>query len=280
MLINIQCLVQICKKLKIDFRFIDKNQNLVQINLGNHQYYFANWTTPYNKESEAYIFQDKEFTYQLLKDKVRMPRTLGFLDPNIEEKRKEYLTAASYEQIVEEIQKNFGLPVVIKKNKGAGGSGVFKCSNKDECLSAVKYIFDKTSKDYDYVVLGQEFIPIVKEYRVIVFKNEIVIAYLKDIERATFVGNLSPLHWEGSKAVLVEDITSLDSFYIFLKAVFSELPIGYAGFDLAEDSIGKLWLLEINSKPSYDYYVRDNGTDKLLLLYEKMLEDLREEKFV
>ena len=278
MLVNIQCLVQVCKKLKINFRFVDNNHNVVQISIGNNRYYFANWTTPYNKESDAYIFQDKEFTYQLLKDKVRLPRTLGFLDPDIEEKRKEYLNVPTYEKIVEEIQKNFGLPVVIKKNKGAGGLGVFKCTSKDECLFAIKHVFDKTSKDYDYVVLGQEYIPIVKEYRVVVFKNEIVFAYLKDVEGATFVGNLSPLHWEGSRAVLVEDTISLESFNVFLKPVFSELPIGYAGFDLAEDSAGKLWLLEINSKPSYDYYVRDNRADKLLLLYEKMLESLREEK--
>ncbi len=280
MLINIQCLVQVCKRLNIDFRFIDNNHNVIQISTGNNLYYFANWTTPYNKESEAYIFQDKEFTYQLLKDKIRMPRTLGFLDPDIEEKRKEYLTASSCEKIVDEIQKNFGLPVIIKKNKGAGGLGVFKCNNKDECLIAVKHVFDKTSKDYDYVVLGQEYIPVVKEYRVVVFKCDIIFSYLKSVENARFAGNLSPLHWEGSKAVLVEDTTSLESFNVFLKPVFSELPIGYAGFDIAEDSTGKLWLLEINSKPAFDFYVRDNGTDKLLLLYEKMLEDLREEKLI
>ncbi|MFM6350053.1 MAG: alpha-L-glutamate ligase, partial [Dolichospermum sp.] len=94
-----------------------------------------------------------------------MPRTLSFISPYCDEKYLEYLEFSSIDKIIAEIERNFVLPVIIKRNRGSGGNNVFKCTDLLEVCNALEHIFNVNSKNYDYVALVQEPIHIVKEYR-------------------------------------------------------------------------------------------------------------------
>ncbi len=78
MLNNIKLLLEACQKLSINYEILHRHQNLVRIKLNQNYYYFVNYSTPFNSKSVTEIFKDKEYTYELLKNTVKIPKTIGF----------------------------------------------------------------------------------------------------------------------------------------------------------------------------------------------------------
>lgn len=272
---NTASLVEACKNLGIPFSFYDDNHNLIGVAL-DREYFFANASTPFNDESVSKISKDKEFTYRVLRGIIEMPKTLGFLDPHCDPEYASYVKYPSHKDIVNEIEKNFSYPVIVKKNSGAQGNYVFKCKDRAEATCAVKTIFTKKARSYDYVALAQECLHIAHEYRVVVFQNEIVLVYEKDFSKATITDNISPLHQTNSKAVLIQDKNILEELSAFIAPLSHKIHLGFVGLDIIVDKHGALWLLEINTKLGFRYFVKDNGTAPLVNIYEKMLLFLRE----
>jgi glutathione synthase/RimK-type ligase-like ATP-grasp enzyme len=229
---------------------------------------------PFNSASIAQIFKDKEYTYQLLNGKINTPRTIGFFSPHCQEKYKKYLTFPDIESILLEVHKNFALPMILKKNRGAGGNNVFLCETTEQVKEALEIIFNIDSKDYDYVALAQEYIEIAREYRAVFCKEKLVLLYEKDKSQAKFAGNLSPLHWEGAKAKHIINPNLMSEIEDFVKPVFAEMAINYAGFDIALDKKGQYWLIEINSTPNYDIFMRDNDRQIVVTMFKGILESL------
>ena len=274
MLINIEILLAACQELNIPYEILHPSQNLIRLKHGGEEYYFSNYRTPFNSESIAQIFKDKEYTYQLLNGKINTPRTLGFVSPQCEEKYKKYLSFPDIESIVLEANKKFAFPVILKKNCGSGGNNVFLCETREQIKEALEIIFNVNSKDYDDVVIAQEYIEIAHEYRAVFCKEKLVLLYDKDKSQAKFAGNLSPLHWEGAKAKHIINPTLMSEIEDFVKPVFAEIAINYAGFDIALDKNGAYWLIEINSSPHYDIFVRDNDRQIVVTMFKGVLETL------
>ncbi|NEP13961.1 MAG: alpha-L-glutamate ligase, partial [Symploca sp. SIO2C1] len=132
MLTNIRVLIAACQELNIDFEFLHPNHNFVQIKINDNSYFFLNYATPFNSEVDASIFKDKGLTYQLLKDTVSIPYTVSFLSPFCKEKYRKYLEYQNIDSIVEEINRKFTLPVIIKMNFGSQGKNVFLCKNIEQ----------------------------------------------------------------------------------------------------------------------------------------------------
>ena len=274
MLTNIEILLAACEEFNIPYEILHPSQNLIRLKQGGEEYYFVNYMTPFNSASLAEIFKDKEYTYQLLNGKINTPRTLGFVSPHCEEKYKKYLTFPDIESIVLEVSKNFAFPVILKRNRGAGGNNVFLCKTREQIKAALEIIFNVNSKDYDYVALAQEYIEIAQEYRAVFCKEKLVLLYEKDKSQAKFAGNLSPLHWEGAKAKHIINPYLMSEIEDFVKPVFAEIAINYAGFDIALDKNGAYWLIEINSSPNYDIFVRDNDRQIVVTMFKNILESL------
>lgn len=272
---KIELFIKACQKLDIPYETFHYSQSLMRIKLDKY-YYFVNNRTPFNSEAINELFKDKEYTYLLLKDKINMPRCLGFLSPFCSEEYTQYLVYENLTKITEEVRKNFALPVIVKKNRGFGGNNVFLAKTIEDIRGAFSEIFDVNSKNVDYVALAQEYIDIIHEYRVIVYQNEILLVYEKDKSRATFTGNLSPLHWEGAIALHITDETLIREIQDFIEPIFSEMKINYAGFDIARDGDGKLWLIEINGTPNYNIFIRDNGEDIIVRMFETILSRFRD----
>ncbi|AVH70752.1 ATP-grasp domain-containing protein [Nostoc sp. 'Lobaria pulmonaria (5183) cyanobiont'] len=273
MLNNISLLLKACKNLNISYEILHPSENLIKIKLNSKQHYFCNYSTPLLNQAVAHLIKDKEYTYHVLNKKVNLPRTVGFLSPFCDSQYKIYLKFPTIPDIVLEIKENFETPVIIKRNSGAGGHNVFLCDNLNEIETALKEIFTINNK-YDYVALAQEFIHIKSEYRAVFLNKELVLLYEKDITDAKFVGNLSPLHWDGAKAKYINDPQILSEITNFAQPVFQELDIDYGGFDIVLDRDNQYWLIEINSHPNFSLFIRDNGEEPILRIFEKMLISL------
>ena len=273
MLDNVSLLLQACKNLNISYEVFQPAENLIKIQLNNKQHYFCNYSTPLINQAVAKIVKDKEYTYHILKQKVKLPRTVGFLSPFCDIQYKIYLKFPSIQDIVLEIKEKFETPVIVKRNSGSGGHNVFLCQNTDEIENALKEIFNINQK-YDYVAIAQEFIHIKSEYRAVFLNKELVLLYEKDISNAEFAGNLSPLHWNGAKAKYINDPQILSEVANFAKPIFEELDLDYGGLDIVLDRDNQYWLIEINSHPNYSIFTRDNGNEHVLKIFEKMLISL------
>ena len=274
MLTNISLLLEACGELNIPYEILHPSQNLIRIRYGGEDYFFVNYMTAFDSGSLAQIFKDKEYTYQLLKDQINTPKTLSFVSPHCEEKYKKYLIFPDIESIVLEVNKNFAFPVIIKRNRGSGGNNVFLCKSREQIQEALEIIFNVNSKDYDYVALAQDYIEIAREYRAVFCKEKLVLLYEKDKSQADFAGNLSPLHWEGATAKHITNSRIISEIEDFVKPVFAEIAIDYAGFDIALDTKGAYWLIEINSSPNYDIFVRDNDRQIVVTMFKGILESL------
>jgi len=274
MLTNIKVLIAACQDLNIDFEFLHPTRNFVKVIIKNKPYFFVNYSTPFNTQSNARVFLDKGHSYHLFKEKINTPKTVSFLSPFGEEKYKEYLVHRNIDAIVAEINNIFAIPVIIKSNHGSMGNNVFFCQDREQIELSIKQIFNVNSKDYDYVALAQEYINIANEYRAIIFNGELLLLYEKSKANAKFVGNLSPLHWEGAKAVQITERQLVSEIEEFIQPIFQEMPLIYAGADIAIDKNGKFWLIELNSSPNYSIFTRDNEERILIEMFKKMLRTL------
>ena len=274
MLTNISLVLEACRELNIPYEILHPSQNLIRIRYGGEDYFFVNYMTAFDSGSLAQIFKDKEYTYQLLKHQINTPKTLSFVSPHCEDKYQKYLSCPDIESIVLEVNKNFAFPVIIKRNRGSGGNNVFLCESGEQIKAALEIIFNVNSKDYDYVALAQEYIEIEHEYRAVFCKEKLVLLYEKDKSQAEFAGNLSPLHWEGAKAQHITNSRVIAEIEDFVRPVFAEMAIDYAGFDIALDTKGVYWLIEINSSPNYDIFVRDNDRQIVVTMFKGILESL------
>lgn len=269
-------LLEACQNLNVDYEIVHPNQNLVKIKIDDREYYFTNYSTPLTPQSIAEIFKDKQYFYQIFHGVINMPQTISFVSPYCDQKYQEYLQFSTIEQIITEIEKKLSFPVIVKRNRGSGGNNVFRCFDRQQIQNALEIIFNVNSKNYDYVVLAQKSINIVKEYRCVCLDQQQVLLYDKDFSQAEFTGNLSPLHWQGAIAKQVCDrkiITALDEF---IRPIFEKMPdIAYVGLDIAVDDQGVFWLIEANSHPNFDIFLRDNGKTALVEMFEKIVQYLK-----
>jgi len=268
---NIASLIQACRELGCRYAVRHDTQNLVVV---ENKFFFANWSTPFITHSLGRIMQDKDYTYNLLHDVVRMPLTISYLSPGIDEVYRKYLKYGNVREIVSDIERRLSYPLVLKRNAGSQGSHVFLCEKQKEAAAALAHIFNERDREWDYVALAQQYVRPKAEYRAIFFDGGLAFAYRKDVSKAGFTGNLSPLHWEGARAVLLDDARFLDRIEKFIQPAFSALPAAFCGADIIQDEENSLWLIELNGSPCFDVFVRDNGNAKIVELYRRILAGL------
>lgn len=268
---NIHCLIKACQSLNVNYQILHPSENLVLV---DNRHIFTNWATPLLSHAESRLFTDKEYTQAIFSDVIQIPRTKAYLTPNIDPTLTSQHLFQSCDEIISDFGNEFTYPLIIKRNAGTHGEGVFLVNNKNEAKLAIAEIFDEHNKNWDFVVLIQDYIKAKKEFRVVTLDGKIEVAYLKDISNAKFSGNLSPLHWQGSKAVLINSQEVLSELQKFIDPIFTKLPIQFCGIDIIQDENDKLWMIEINGSPGFDYFCRDNGYEKIISLYRKILNKL------
>lgn len=269
-----RCVRRAAEELAVLYTVHDLYGNLISIDT-QKKIYFANYSTPFNSDSIHRICKDKEFTAKLVGEVIQTPRTHSFFDPFPKaEENKCYIKEKSYEEIAERILSEFSLPVIVKMNSGRQGANVFLAHTSEEVLSSIKEIFNHTSQHYDYIALAQEYVERAQEFRVVVFKGEIVLVYEKDFSGATFSGNLSPLHYENAVAHHVNDPVLIQALTKFIQPLQQVVGVEFAGLDVILNTKGEMYLVEINSQPGFGIYIRDNGEEEIVSLYKKLIQSL------
>lgn len=266
-----QALIQACKQLGISYSIIHRDQILIRVDL-EPPLFFVHHKKAFDREDIVTLCKDKDLFYTLMEGKINIPAWKSFLDPFCNEKFRHYAECSSFSEIVQQVLSRFSLPVIMKKNKGAMGTNVFLCNTSSDISNAVNQVFDHRARSYDYIIIAQEYIKIEHEYRVVAYKRKIVLVYEKDISNAEFTGNLSPLHWEGATARLVEDQKMTDRLEKFIQPVFDVLPIKFVGLDVGLTLEDRLFLIEANNSPGFHIFVRDNGIEKLVEMTREILE--------
>lgn len=274
---NMHSLVKACENLGVSYKQMDEMGNFLVININNQDLYFNNVRVPLSTESVAMICTNKIYTYWLLENELPMPKTKSYLDPNSEDEAVR--NAASFKKqkhIVEDILKNFQFPLIVKMNAGLQGRHVYKCDTKRKVAKAVKAIFKKRQANYDSSLLAQDFIEIEHEYRVILMEGEMLLNYEKVSLNKN--RNLSPLHNDDGKAILIKD----EEINNQIRNIVSQSPrlkdLEWIGLDIASDKNGNWWILELNTRPGFSYYIRDNGDEEIVKVYEKLLTRIKNGK--
>ncbi len=271
--LHIACLIKACNNLGISYKSLHKSGNVIQVN-NLPGAIFANHSVPFNSSVVSLICKDKDYTAQLLQDSINMPRHFSYLDPATKQIYNEYKEFINLEAIKQHIIQNFKFPLILKRNRGSVGSNVFKCQTEDQILNYLELIFQKNSIAYDYVAIAQDYVDPAIEYRVIIFDKQVQFIYQKDNSKSKFVGNVSPLHFDNARAVLLEDSDLINKVEKFIAPIYSKLDLQYCGLDIIQDHHENLWLIELNSTPGFNIFMRDNGQAQIVRLFEKMLSKL------
>ena len=263
---NIECLIAACDRLNLTHRFVDANQHFLLV---DEQHFFEKNRTPFNTEAMAAICKDKEHHYRLLHNQLSMPDTMGFLDPNTDPKYHKYLDYHSVDAIVAAIETRFGFPVVVKQNKGALGINVFCCETSQQIRQAITTIFNKHSKDYDYVALAQQFVKTQQELRIVYFDGEPQLSYQRFFADTTFGAR----YWETDQG---QAINIADSHLVqrcseaFAPAI--NLPgLRFVALDIILDENNDLYLIELNSGPKFTHFTQANGDEMVIDMYSRIL---------
>lgn len=260
---QIFALTQACEQLKLDYRFIDNEQNVMQIGMPWGYEYFQLGRTPFNSEVVWGLLRDKKHSYDLFSQAVAMPKTLAFLDPRVPEEYRKYSQHSSTSTMVETAISELGLPVIVKPNAGALGAEVHLCQSAEEVQIALERIFNQDSCHYDYVALAQTFIPNQVEYRLICSFKEPVLLYQRGQQ-----SGFNAQYWHrGEKALPIQDETLISRLFQFVKPVYDQLDIGFVGFDIIQSDDNQLYLIELNSSPKFNNFIKDNEATPVINMY-------------
>ncbi|NCN51055.1 MAG: hypothetical protein GW762_01530 [Candidatus Pacebacteria bacterium] len=268
-------LSQVLDALKIPYSLVDADESVIAFKPPGTTTvrYVINTIMGVNSESDTRLCSDKAYTYDLIKDVVAMPETRRYLDPD--GRYPDYHAFESQAEIIADIRQTFReMPLIIKKNRGSMGNGVYLCQNWEEVTAAVAATFRKDFAGYDYLCIAQTALSIQTEWRVIMYKGKLQFMYEKDIQAAQFTGNLSPLHWENSTAKIETDVALQAEIQAFLDPFFTVWQLPYGGFDVVRDTNGKLWQIEVNSHPAFSIFLRDNDPEPLRQLFRTLVKDM------
>lgn len=212
---------------------------------------FIRAATPFNSESISNLCRDKDAIHTILAGKVPMPRTKSFLDPL--GRYPELVLHKTIPAILTAIS-DFLYPRIIKMNSGEQGRNVFIARDESESRAALERIFEKSARNYDYMALVQEYIEPKRELRAAIAGGRFVFAYDRDSK-------------ELINDELEEKLESLS------KTVLEHIDLSWGALDFIEDGVGDIYLLEANTKPSFEGFVGKEKTDNLKILYKIALKD-------
>lgn len=264
---QIAALSQACRELKLDFSFIDIEKNVMRVAMPWGFEYFQIGRTPFNSEVIWGLLRDKKHSYDLFKHDVRMPETLAFLDPAVPEEYRKYNQHNSIQSMLDTIKDVFNFPVVVKPNAGALGAEVSLCENEAQATAALTRIFNHQSRNYDYVALVQECIPNQAEYRLICSFKTPVLLY----QRGQQTGFNAQYWHQGEHAIHVQDPALIKRLFQFVKPVYQHLDIGFVGFDIVRSPDDSLCLIELNSSPKFNNFIKHNNSAPVVDVYKHAL---------
>jgi hypothetical protein len=271
---SLSALIKACKKLGLTYKHVHRHKFAVRIlpKNGSSPFFFIYNKLPFNSACTARILDDKDLSYTILKNKVRLPKWKSYIDPQSEEGDKSLVEFCSIRKIANDIRKRFNSSVIVKRNGGSRGMNVFMCHTLKDITQALKEIFNKKSPYYDYLAIGQEYIEARTEIRAIATPDKLLLAYVRDLDMSKLPKVITSESWLDCVYNKIHDKRLLGKIESFLSPVFENIPIGIVGADISIDASGRMYLLELNHSPIFDYYIDYAGDDDIVDIYTHLLK--------
>ncbi len=196
----------------------------------------------FNCHEAIRVCDDKMQTYMTLSGKgISMPKTAAGLLCYHE-------NATISPQTVEEVEKLFSYPIIVKECFGSQGKGVYMAKDRKELLSLME-----TLKTRPHLFQETVETSIGKDVRVIVVGGKVVAAMLRQ-SKTDFRSNIE-LGGEGKEYALPFDMQML------CERIASELSLDYCGIDILLGKGGKPIVCEVNSNAFFAGIERVTGVN-------------------
>lgn len=190
----------------------------------------------FNKADFIKMCDDKALTNIMCASSgIKMPKTITgplFYSPKLEEKNLKFL---------DDVSKELGYPLVLKKVYGSLGTGVFLANNKEELIKLYKEHCREPLQFQEYIKTSYG-----KSVRVLVLDGEILGAFER-YNTSDFRSNF------GSNATSKE-FELPESFKEITSRISSLFNIEYAGIDLLFGEKNEPVLCEINSNAFFEEF--------------------------
>ncbi len=181
----------------------------------------------FNQKDAIEVCDDKMLTYiSLAKNAIRMPKTL----PGLLCFTK---NAPISLESINEIEKTFKYPLVIKESYGSLGKGVYLINNREELISKLEEIKCVPHLIQEYIETSKG-----KDIRVIVVGGKAIGAMMRKSD-SDFRSNIGA-GGSGTKVTLDEDMIAIS------EKIAQTLGLDYCGIDLLLDKDGYT-VCEVNS---------------------------------
>ena len=181
----------------------------------------------FNQKDAIEVCDDKMLTYiSLAKNAIRMPKTL----PGLLCFTK---NAPISSESINEIEKTFKYPLVIKESYGSLGKGVYLINNREELISMLEEIKCVPHLIQEYIETSKG-----KDIRVIVVGGKAIGAMMRKSD-SDFRSNIGA-GGSGTKVTLDEDMIAIS------EKIAQTLGLDYCGIDLLLDKDGYT-VCEVNS---------------------------------
>ena len=258
------------------------------ISLAGVNYLFQDSWTSLNDVYVGSITGSKARTHHRISSKpefqaaVRVPKTLAYKTPSISvlhEHDTDIQVMRSIEEIIDDIERQYGYPVFLKPDISSMGRNTFFVEDRAQLSDAVSCIIEGRNTDKD-VVIAQECIDIAREYRAVYFKGEIITVFDRMFaERGIQHGRA---HAEADLSCpvstrFVEDPEKLDAIHKATHIMAEETGQIYFGSDFAEDTEGNLWFVESQTGPMLHLAYSGQGQARMDHLASRILEHIAEQ---
>ena len=177
------------------------------------------------------------------------------------------------ENLVDQLETEFGYPMVVKIPDGSFSRGVVKAHDRKELEACLKQLFRKSS-----LLLAQEFFYTDFDWRIGIFNNRPLYAC-----RYYMVKNHWQIYRHGGSRTASGDFATLPTFEVprdvLRAALAATQPIGDSlyGVDVKEKD-GKGYVIEVNDNASIDFGIEDAylGKELYRLIMEEFLRRMEE----
>ena len=227
---SLACLAEACANLDVGIEPASEDGNLVCIRPpGRGPVYFLRNRHPFNDYVAARLAEDKAYQYELFTQAgLPVPETLVAFNPFADERFSRYRTHASIDAVVEDVERRFSYPVVVKRNKGSLAQGVFLETDRRDLKKRLRSLFEN-SGFLDNLMLVQEYVR-GPEYRIVAARDELLLAYEKVSEGPC--RDLNPLHGPAGIAKPVDAPKLIEALSSLTARVSGVIELGFYAIDV------------------------------------------------
>lgn len=267
---SLVCLKKACQNLGVELTPASEDGNVVRIIRKQRPIYFLRNRHPFNDYVAGRLAEDKGYQYELFRQAgLQVPYTLMAFNPLADARFDRYQTHGSVEAIVDDVERQFTYPVVVKRNRASMALGVYLETDRTGLESRLRHLCEDGAR-FDNVLLIQTFVE-GPEYRIVASGDRLMLAYEKVTEPEEKAGDLNPLHQRGGKAVRVKNPALLQTLSELPRGIGKVMDLGFYAIDVIH-SREELHILEINPNPICHFYNAHNGREDFVKIYEYLIQ--------